>query len=263
MADLLERIEGGVATLTFNRPERRNALSTEIMDGLLAALPRLAGDPAVRVVVLTGAGGAFSAGGDVKAMAERGSLAGDSLEAKTFDLRRRMETSRWLHEMAKPTIAAIPGACAGASLAMAIACDLRIAAAGAKFTTAFANIGFSGDYGGSYFLSKLVGTARARELYFTGRVFEAEEAERLGIVTSVVPADRLVAETAALAHSLAARAPLALGYIKRNMNAAETADLKTMLDLEALHHARTSQTEDHREAAKAFAEKRKPVFHGR
>lgn len=263
MADLEETVADGVATLTMNRPERRNALSPAMLEALAEALPRLAADPAVRALVLTGAGGAFSAGGDVKAMAERGSLAGDGLEEKAAGLRRRMDVSRLLHEMPKPVVAAIPGACAGASLSMALACDLRIAARGAKFTTGFANVGFSGDFGGSWFLTRIVGTARARDLYFTARVFDANEALALGVVNRVVAAEAFEGAVAELAGGLAAGPPIALRYMKRNLNVAETAGLAEALDLEALHHARTSLTEDHREAARAFAEKRRPTFRGR
>jgi 2-(1,2-epoxy-1,2-dihydrophenyl)acetyl-CoA isomerase len=167
MSELLESIEDGVASLTFNRPERLNALSTPIMDGLLNGLPRLAGDPAVKVVVLTGAGRAFCAGGDVKSMAEGGEER--SAAEATTHLRSRMEVSRILHELPKPTIAMINGPAAGAGLALALACDLRIAGTSARLVTAFVRVGFSGDFGGSYFLTRLVGTAKARELYFTGR----------------------------------------------------------------------------------------------
>jgi 2-(1,2-epoxy-1,2-dihydrophenyl)acetyl-CoA isomerase len=245
--DLLQRVEDGVAVLTMNRPERRNAMSTAMMDALAEALPRLAADPGVGCVVLTGAGSAFCAGGDVKAMAERD--AGEQgLEQRAQGLRRRMEASRWLHEMPQPTIAMLPGAAAGAGLSMALACDMRFAADGAKLATAFANVGFSGDFGGSWFLSQLVGTAKARELYYTAEVLTAAEALALGMLNRVYPADRLEAET---------------GYMKRNFNAAESKDLATCLDLEAMHHARCGQTEDHRNAARAFAEKRAPVFVGR
>ena len=154
--DLLESIEGGIATLTMNRPEARNALSAEMFDGLSEALPRLANDPAVRLVVLTGTGSAFCSGGDVKGFARRadGETAETTFDHRVTDLRTRMEVSRWLHEMPKPTLAVIPGPAAGAGLSLALACDLRIAAEGAKLTTAFSRIGLSGDFGGSYFLNQ-------------------------------------------------------------------------------------------------------------
>ena len=261
MSDLIETIENGIATLTFNRPERLNALSTPIMQGLLDGLPRLAGDPAVKVVILTGAGRAFCAGGDVKRMAESGEQR--SAAEAAAHLRSRMEVSRILHELPKPTIAMVNGPAAGAGLALALACDLRIAGTLARLVTAFVKVGFSGDFGGSYFLTRLVGTARARELYFTGRPVAADEALRLGLVNRVVPDDQLHDATMELARSLAQGPQIALSLMKRNMNCAENAGLAELLDLEAVHQVQTGRTEDHREAAKAFVEKRAPIFTGR
>lgn len=262
-SDLIETIENGVATLTMNRPDRRNALSGEMLTALSEALPRLADDADVGVVVLTGAGNAFCAGGDVKAMAQGTEFADVSLEEKAQGLRRRMETSRWLHEMPKPTIAMVRGAAAGAGLSLCLACDMRIASDNARFTTAFARVGYSGDFGGSYFLTRLVGTAKARELYFTADLVDASTALELGMVNRVVPDADLASEVQALASKLAAGPRVAYRYMKRNMNAAETGGLTEMLDLEAWHHMRTGMTEDHREAAKAFVEKREPIFKGR
>ncbi len=261
--DLLESVDDGVATLTMNRPERRNALSPAMLEALLEALPRLAADAEIGVVVLTGTEPAFCAGGDVKAMAEGREFAAQSLEEKAELLRRAMETSRWLHEMPKPTIAMVRGAAAGAGLSLALACDMRIAAASARFTTAFARVGYSGDFGGSYFLTRLVGTAKARELYFTAEMVDAAAALGLGLVNRVVADDKLEAETRALAQSLARGPRIAYRYIKRNMNAAESGTLKELLDLEAWHHTRCGATEDHREATQAFVEKREPAFKGR
>jgi 2-(1,2-epoxy-1,2-dihydrophenyl)acetyl-CoA isomerase len=261
MSELIETIEDGVATLTFNRPERLNALSTRIMEGLLQGLPRLADDPAVRVVVLTGAGRAFCAGGDVKSMAEGGEER--SAAVATAQLRSRMEVSRILHELPKPTIAMINGPAAGAGLALALACDLRIAGTSARLVTAFVRVGFSGDFGGSYFLTRLVGTAKARELYFTGRPVDAEEALSLGLVNRIAPDDQLEGATMELAHSLARGPQIALRLMKRNMNCAESGGLCELLDMEAAHQVLTGRTEDHREAAKAFVEKRAPIFTGR
>ena len=261
MPDLIETIEDGVATLTFNRPERMNALSTPIMEGLLHGLPRLAGDPGVRVIVLTGAGRAFCAGGDVKSMAEGGEER--SAAEATARLRSRMEVSRILHELPKPTIAMINGPAAGTGLAFALACDLRIAGASARLVTAFVKVGFSGDFGGSFFLTRLVGTAKARELYFTGRPVDPQEALSLGLVNRVVPDDQLADATMELARSLAQGPQIALGLMKRNLNCAEISGLAELLDMEAANQVLTGRTEDHREAAKAFVEKRAPVFVGR
>jgi 2-(1,2-epoxy-1,2-dihydrophenyl)acetyl-CoA isomerase len=259
--ELLETVTDGIATLTLNRPDRLNALSTPILDCLLEALPRLAADPAVAVVVLTGAGRGFCAGGDVKSMAEGTSLL--NVEDAVQRLRGRMEVSRLLHEIQKPTIAMVNGAAAGAGLAMALACDLRIASESARFITAFVKVGFSGDFGGSYFLSKLVGTGKARELYYTGESLDARQALALGVVSAVVPDAELPGATMALARRLASGPGIALGLMKQNFNAAECGTLSELLDLEALNQVKTSRTEDHREAARAFVEKRPAVFKGR
>ena len=262
-ADLIEQAKDGVAVLTLNRPDRLNAMSRPMLDALLEALPRLAEDPAVGVVVLTGAGRGFCAGGDVKAMAEGTELGGQTLEEKAQALRSRMETSRWLHEMPKPTIAMMRGPAAGAGLSLAMACDMRIASDTVKLGTAFARVGYSGDFGGSYYLTQLVGTAKARELYFTADLLDAQQALGLGLVNRVVADARLEEETMALASRLARGPRVAYRYMKRNMNAAESASLKEMLDLEAWNHTRTGMTEDHREAARAFVEKREPQFKGK
>ncbi len=261
--ELLEIAKDGVAILTMNRPDRLNAFSLAMLDAMQDALPRLARDPDIGVVVVTGAGRAFCAGGDVKAMAEGREAEGDTLEERAQALRERMEVSRWLHEMPKPTIAMVRGAAAGAGLSLALACDLRVAGDSARFATAFARVGYSGDFGGSWFLTQLVGTAKARELYLTADIVDAQQALALGIVNRVVPDVRLEDETMALAARLARGPRIAYRYMKRNFNAAESGTLKDLLDLEAWHHTRCGMTEDHREAAKAFVEKREPVFRGR
>jgi len=261
--DLLENIKDGVAVLTMNRPDRLNALSSPMLDALLEALPRLAEDPNVGCIVLTGAGRGFCAGGDVKAMAEGREMSGDTLEERAQGLRSKMETSRWLHEMPKPTIAMVRGAAAGAGLSLALACDLRIAGDTARFGTAFARVGYSGDFGGSFFLTQLVGTAKARELYFTADMLDAQQALALGLVNKVVPDSRLEEETLSLAGRLARGPRIAYRYMKRNLNAAESGTLKDLLDIEAWHHTRCGETADHKEAARAFVEKRDPVFRGR
>ena len=259
--ELIESVSDRVATLTLNRPDRLNALSTPMLDGLLEALPRLAADPGIAVVILTGAGRGFCAGGDVKNMAEGTSQLG--MEDAVQRLRGRMEVSLLLHEIPKPTIAMVNGPAAGAGLAMALACDLRVASESARFITAFAKVGFSGDFGGSYFLSKLVGSGKARELYYSGEPLGAAQALALGIVNRVVADAELAEATMALAARLARGPGIALGLMKKNFNAAETGTLAELLDLEALHQVRTARTEDHAEAARAFVEKRPPVFKGR
>lgn len=264
MADLLETITDGVATLTMNRPEARNALSNDMLMAMLEALPRLSADPNVGAVIVTGTGTAFCAGGDVKGFAGNpgGANHGRSAEDAALNLRQRMEVSRWLHEMPKITIAAIPGACAGAGLSIAMACDFRIAARGAKITTAFAKVALSGDFGGTYFLTQLVGAAKARELYLLSDIILAEEAERIGLVTRAVDAAELQAEAMTLAKKFASGARITQALMKRNLNVAERGDLGLSFDTEALNHSRCAGTADHAEAAKAFVEKRAPVFKG-
>ncbi len=263
--DLLETIEGGIATLTMNRPEARNAFTREMMDALSEALPRLARDAAVRLVVLTGTGNAFCAGGDVKSFAKgaAGAPATMSFDHKVTDLRARMEVSRWLHEMPKPTLAVIPGPAAGAGLSLALACDLRIAADDAKLTTAFSKVGLAGDFGGSYFLNHLVGAAKAREMYVTGEVLRGDEAQRIGLVNRAVPAPKLAEAARAWAAELAALPTIAIGYMKRNLNTGLRGSLADVLDSEAIHMVRTFETEDHKGAAAAFVAKRAPQFNGR
>src|SRR6202163_2317890 len=186
---VLQNLDAGLLTITMNRPDRRNALNPEMTRGLVEAARRAAEDHEVRAVLLKGAGGTFCVGGDVKSMAEgRAPL---SFEAKTTNLRRGMEVSRILHEMPKPVVAQVDGAAAGAGLSIALACDLRVASASAKITTAFAKVGLSGDFGGTYFLTQLVGSARARELYLTSPVLTGRQALELGLVTRVVPDDQV------------------------------------------------------------------------
>ncbi|HXC54717.1 MAG TPA: enoyl-CoA hydratase-related protein [Rhizomicrobium sp.] len=268
--DLTGYVEDGVAVIVMNRPERRNALSGGMLTALSAALAACESDPAVACVVLTGAGGAFCAGGDVKGMAD--GTGGGSTAAAGADLDSRIHAQRLsqrgtagkLYRMPKPTLASLPGAAAGAGLSLALACDLRIAAESAVMTTAFARVGFSGDYGGTYFLSQLVGSAKARELYYLSERIDMKEAQRLGLVNWVVPADQLHARTLEIAHRLAKGPRVAYRYMKENLNRALTgADVEDCMDLEATHHVHAAATEDHREAARAFVEKREPVFKGR
>lgn len=273
--DLLGRVEDHVAVLTFNRPERRNALTDGVYTGFHNALPLIEQDPDIRVLMLTGAGGAFCAGGDVKRMNERNQAAAagegagpgtgpSSVEARVADLRARQRSvALALHQLPMPVVAALPGAAAGAGLSIALAADLRVAAERAVLVTAFANVGASGDFGGSWFLTQLVGAAKAKDLYFRSPRLSAAEALALGLVTDVLPDDDF--EQAALdwCHALAARPPIALRYMKENINRAGQVDLATALDAEAAAMARTMATADHAEAASAFVEKRQPLFRGR
>jgi 2-(1,2-epoxy-1,2-dihydrophenyl)acetyl-CoA isomerase len=263
LAEVVDR----VAVITMNRPERRNAMSGEMIAGLAAALADVEVADDVGAVVLTGAGGAFCAGGDVKQFAAQGGEGGgSSLQYDARIHRQRLDqraTSGRLYQMPKPTIAALPGPAAGAGLSLALACDLRVASASAILTTAFALVGFSGDYGGTWFLSRLVGSGKARELYYLSERVTAEEAERLGIVNRVVAPEDFEEEVRALAHRRAHGPTVAYRYMKENLNRAVHGELGDCMDLEATHHIHCGTTDDHKEASKAFVEKRPPVFHGR
>jgi len=263
--DLLARVDDGVAVVTMNRPERRNALSGAMLDAMARVLADLEIDSSVGCVVLTGAGGGFCAGGDVKGMAEA-SADGGRLSFDERIHRQRLQqraTSGKLWSMPKPTMAWMPGPAAGAGLSLALACDLRYMAQSAVVTTAFAKVGFAGDYGGIWFLSRLIGSAKARELYFLSDRVDSAEAQRLGIVNGVFPDDELEGEVMSRARRIAEGPRVAYRYMKENFNRSMNGDLFECMDMEAAHHNRTGQTEDHREAALAFTEKRPPVFHGR
>jgi 2-(1,2-epoxy-1,2-dihydrophenyl)acetyl-CoA isomerase len=265
-SDVLATLESGVLTLTLNRPEARNAMSRAMNGALQQQLAAAEFDPGVKCLVLTGAGNAFCAGGDVKAMAASrdGTVGAFTIDEAIHHQRlNQRATAGRLFRMPKPTIAALPGAAAGAGLALALACDLRIMASSAILTTAFARVGFSGDYGGSYFLTQLVGSGKARELYFLSDRVCAAEALRLGLTNWVCAPDDLVAKTREIALRLVNGPTVAYRYMKENLNRAMAGDVDDCLDLEATHHIHCGQTEDHREAAQAFVEKRAPVFKGR
>lgn len=261
----------GVRTLTLDRPDRLNALTTALTAKLHSALVDCARDPGVRAVVLTGAGRGFCAGFDLSGGGEEP----DPVAQRWADepiwwepeqvAARLMEDAQipiLLHRMPKPTIASIRGPAAGTGLVLAAACDLRIASETAVFKTAFASAGRCGDPGGSYLLTQLVGPARARELYLLDEKVRAEEALAMGLVNRVVADDRLEAETAALAARFANGPALAYAGIKRNLNAAMTATLEETMAIEGPANARASLSHDGKEAGRAFIEKRPPKFRG-
>ena len=264
--DLLANLAAGILTLTLNRPDARNAMSRAMNMALQTQLANAELDPDVKCIVLTGAGKGFCAGGDVKGMAASGD---GTVGAQTIDAaihRQRLNqraTAGKLFKMPKPTLAALPGAAAGAGLALALACDLRIMARGAIMTTAFARVGFSGDYGGTYFMTQLVGAAKARELYFLSDRVDAPEALRLGLTNWVCAPEELTTKTHEIALRLARGPSVAYRYMKENLNRAMAGDVDDCMDLEATHHIHCGQTEDHREASRAFVEKREPTFKGR
>jgi 2-(1,2-epoxy-1,2-dihydrophenyl)acetyl-CoA isomerase len=264
--DLRADIDGGVAVITMNRPARRNAFSPAMLSALAAVLAQAETDDAVRCVVLTGAGGAFCAGGDVKSMAASPADPGGGRSLDAAIHRQRLNqraTSGRLWGMPKPTIAAITGPAAGAGLSLALACDLRYAVPGAVLTTAFARVAFAGDYGGTWFLTQLVGSSKAKELYYFSERLSAEDADRLGIVNAIFPLAEFEAEVMARARRLAEGPSIAYRYMKENLNRAVTGELGECMDLEVTHHVHTGLTDDHREAAQAFTDKREPRFQGR
>nr|WP_255701708.1 enoyl-CoA hydratase [Bordetella sp. LUAb4] len=295
--DLLQEREGRLLVLTLNRPQRRNALSPALYAALLTALRTAADDDGVGAVVLTGAGSAFCAGGDVARMAAVAAVGGSangrddsgavvsangaaisdasaggdtsvgaavtpalSFEQKIAGLRRRTEICELLHTMPKPTIAMMRGPAVGAGLSLALACDLRYADDTARLRTGFVNVGLSGDFGGHYFLPRLVGMAKARELYLLSPMLDAQAALGLGLLNAVFQPEALEAEVMGIAQRLAAGPRTAIAHIKANLNDAAHLSLPDMLDRECWRHARCAETPDHREAAAAFVEKRPPRF---
>jgi enoyl-CoA hydratase/carnithine racemase len=263
--ELLCVIRDRVAIITLNRPEVRNAMSDTLTPALRTMIRTCGENPEVGVLLLTGAGTAFCAGGNVKGMgAHRDKKKLEmSYDEKVADLqeRQRLLTGA-LTSVRKPTIAALPGAAAGAGLALAMACDIRIAAQSAFVSTGYLNVALSGDYGIAWLLTRLVGTARARELMFTAEKVSAERCERIGLVNRVVPDDKLQAEAFAFAKSMATGPTLALRYMKDNLDEALQFDFATARDHEAMRLVRLTTTADHKEAVQAFIDKRKPVFKG-
>ncbi|HEX5376949.1 MAG TPA: enoyl-CoA hydratase-related protein [Phenylobacterium sp.] len=249
---LWERV-GDRATLTLNRPEQRNGITPTMMDELHVALGAAARDESLRVLVLRGAGRDFCPGADVKFYAA---------EKRSTNL-ATFEVSVFLHEMPAVTVAAIRGACAGAGLGWAAACDLRVASATARFNTAFLGVGLSGDMGGPWTLPRIIGAAKARELYLLPGKFDAAEALRIGLVSRVFEDEAFEAGTDAVAAQLMAAAPLALAAMKGNFVAAEKMGLAEFIPFEAKRHSATGATADSREAMTAFVEKRAPKFVGR
>ena len=268
MSDLLETFDSGVLTLTINRPHAHNTIDASLSAAIMNALRSSADDPEVRCITLTGSGNIFCAGGDVRDQ-ESGAIldahadpqAAHSALVKT--LRDGMEVCGMLHRVPKPTLAVISGAAAGAGLALALACDLRFCLDTAKLTTAFSKVGLSGDSGLSYFLPRLVGSAKARELCFTAEVITGRQAHEIGLVNKVASAGTFDEEARAYAEHLAALPTVALGLMKENLNAAEHRTLNEIFDLEAENIVRSMSTEDHRRAAAAFVKKEPVVFEGR
>lgn len=252
---VLTSLENGVLQLTLNRPEKRNALSFEMYDALLAALESAATDAAVRCVVLTGAGGSFCAGGDV------GRMSGGQVQELTFDekvarLRGRTRIVELLHTMAKPSVAMMRGPAVGAGLSLALACDVRVGDPSTFVKTGFLQVGLSGDFGGHYFLARAVGPARARELYLLPDRVEAADCLRLGVLNRLTAPERLQEDVAAIARAWANASAPALAHIKHNLEFAALQPLSRVLDEEAWRHVRCTETPEHKAAASAFSQRR-------
>jgi 2-(1,2-epoxy-1,2-dihydrophenyl)acetyl-CoA isomerase len=264
-SQLRASLADGVLTLTMNRPDARNALTFEMLGAMGEQLSHAETNKDVRCVVLTGEGKGFCAGGDVKAMTDPSHEDNPGNEPDNHMLRQRVHqraTAGQLFSIPKPTLAVINGPAAGAGLALALACDLRVMSSSAVLATAFAQVGLPGDFGTSYFLTRLIGTGRAKEMFFLPEFLSAERAEALGLVNWVYAPEHLPEEAASIAGRLATGPTIAYRYMKENLNRAINGGVDECLDLEATHHVHCTYTADHREAARAFVEKRKPVFAG-
>ena len=261
---LLCSILHGVATLTLNRPEARNALSPEMTPALERTIAACDADDTVKALLVTGAGTAFCAGGNVKGMGDRRPGADQSPDERYRIMRARHHgIGGALYALRKPTVAALPGPAAGAGLAIALACDIRVAAETAFVSTGYVGVGLSGDYGIAWLLSRAVGPSRARELLLTNERVPAARAAELGIVHRVVAAEALREEAFALARKLAEGPSIAFRYIKDNLDEAMEISYATAIDREAERMLRAQGSEDHKEAVRAFVEKRKPTFQGK
>ena len=266
--ELLCRIEDRVAIITLNRPKKKNALSDHLTPALRQTLLDLETKREVGCILITGSGDAFCAGGDIGGMGGNANKDEEVSERPTAEERVRalihkQETlTLRLADHAKPTIAALPGVAAGAGLCIALACDIRVACRSAFVTTAYRNIGFSGDYGGSWLLTQLVGPSKAKELFFTGRRVQSDEALALGIFNNVFEDASFENEALAMAKQIASGPPIAIAFMKEHINRAVTGDLRSNLAMEADRLIRCAATSDHKEAVKAFMEKRTPVFTG-
>lgn len=253
---LLDVTDEGVATVTLNRPEAMNAINNDLKIELLEVMRQVAADPLVKSVILTGAGRAFCAGGDVKEMSG----------ARTpVEMRDRMR--KYLHEalliiykMEKPVIAAVNGFAVGAGCNMALACDIILASDQAKFSEIFVKVGLVPDAGGFFLLPRLVGMPKAKELVFRGNAIDAREAERIGMINAVYPADELMKQAMAMANEIANGPTRAIGIAKTMLHQSAEMNFPAALDYEAAVQAIVSSTDDHREGVRAFAEKRKPKF---
>lgn len=255
-AVLIEK-KGDMAVLTLNRPASYNSLAPEVLEGAMAALCDVENDPHVRAVILTGAGKAFCAGGDLRYLHTLKTVK----ESEKY-VRDAVNVSLKITRVPTPVIAMVNGVAAGAGFNLALACDIVFCAASARFSQSFVKVGLIPDVGGTYFLARAVGMHRAKELMFTARTIDAEEAHRLGIVNRIVPDEKLFGVTLDFAAGLAKSAPIALTLMKKILNRSDRHDLETMTELETGSQVFCIGTEDHKEGVAAFMEKRDPVFKG-
>mmetsp|Transcript_19900 Transcript_19900/g.63046 ORF Transcript_19900/g.63046 Transcript_19900/m.63046 type:complete len:293 (-) Transcript_19900:86-964(-) len=269
---VLYEVKDGIAVIRMNQPEKMNVMSGPINAGVQVALDLASEDHEVRVVVFTGTGRAFCAGGNLASeksgassgfKAKEGQKVPPTVVQAVRNLRTGMASSELLRSMDKPTIAAVNGACAGAGFAWACACDLRFAADSAVFRSAFASAGLSGDYGGTWTLPRIVGPAKARELYFLNKKVTAQEAKAMGLVSDVFPDGEFMDKVMEEAKAMASLPPLAVKRIKQNLlDADRTTSFSEALDAEAERHARTAFHPDAAEAGRAFMQKRAGNFAG-
>jgi enoyl-CoA hydratase/carnithine racemase len=257
---ILYEVSGNVAVLTLNRPEVKNAFSGEMIRLWREHLEKAQGHASVQVVVVTGKGDTFCSGGDIRDMAD-GKL--QSWDMKRFLWEGVHRIALTLEDMDKPVIAAINGAAMGAGLDMALMCDLRICSDRAKMAESYILLGVVPGDGGAYYLPRLVGPAKAMELFLTGDMVSPPDALAMGLVNRVVPHDQLMEETMKLAAKIASKPPLAIRMMKRAVYQGMTSTLRAHLDYISSQISLLSETKDHREAARAFLEKRKPVFEGK
>jgi 2-(1,2-epoxy-1,2-dihydrophenyl)acetyl-CoA isomerase len=251
---------GGILTITLNRPDKLNAFIGHMRRDLAEALEHAGSDRAVRVVIITGAGRAFCAGGDITFMAELMQRRDDEEFSRILGAGRRVITA--IREMTKPVIASINGPASGAGCNLAFACDLRIASSNASFSQSFAKVGLHPDWGGTYFLPRLVTPNKACEMFFLGEAIDAHEAARLGIVNQLVAPEELEAATLQLAERLRAAPPIALAAAKHAVYMSQAAELEEMLRYETEAQLRCFESEDGHEGVRAFLEKREPKFTG-
>jgi 2-(1,2-epoxy-1,2-dihydrophenyl)acetyl-CoA isomerase len=262
--DVLFDLNNKVLTITLNKPEKLNPIGDTMTPFAVERLKEAVTDTAVGAVILTGAGRAFCAGGDVSGMGGRK----PSTQPRTFEenvqnQRGRHELPYLLHSIPKVTIAAVNGHAMGAGLGLAASCDLRLSSEKGKFGTAFANVGLGGDFGTTWQLTRLLGESKAKELFFLPDIIDAEEALRIGLVNRVLPAENFMDHVREVAERIAHGPLVSYRWMKENVNQSSHVDFQTMLDKEAVSHLRCAQTEDNKEGVAAFMEKRTPVYQGR